>query len=267
MVVGGSDTGKTTFARYLFQQACETGMKVAFLDGDPGQSTLGPPTTITIALNDGSTHFPPPGRRWQRFVGSVSPKGHMLPLVVGVSRLVQAAVNAGAETVVYDTSGLVDPTQGGLALKLALVDLLQPAAVFTIQQEDELISFIEPLRRKKGIRLVELQPSDFVQPRDHSIRRQRRAAGFARYFKQAGYLSIYWQQMAVFPTPRFTHNRLLALEDKEGFTQGLGIVVESNRQERAVNLLTPMKSIQGVDALRLGDLKVDPVTFQHELLT
>ena len=48
MVVGGSDVGKTTFSRYLYSRLKRTTKAVAYLDGDPGQGRLGPPTTMTL---------------------------------------------------------------------------------------------------------------------------------------------------------------------------------------------------------------------------
>jgi len=49
MVIGGTDVGKSTFARYLYSHLAGRGSKVAFIDGDPGQSNLGPPGTMTAA--------------------------------------------------------------------------------------------------------------------------------------------------------------------------------------------------------------------------
>jgi len=64
MVIGASDTGKSTLARYLFQELCRAGLRVAYLDGDVGQSTLGLPTTMTVALSSrtGDEQFTPTGR-------------------------------------------------------------------------------------------------------------------------------------------------------------------------------------------------------------
>ena len=50
MVIGASDTGKSTLARHLFQELCRVGVRAAYLDGDVGQSTIGLPTTMTVAL-------------------------------------------------------------------------------------------------------------------------------------------------------------------------------------------------------------------------
>jgi hypothetical protein len=58
---------------------------------------LGVPTCAALALE------PPwkaPGAMW--FVGDVSPRGHLLQMVVGTARLAARARDAGAATVVSD---------------------------------------------------------------------------------------------------------------------------------------------------------------------
>ena len=46
------------------------------------------------------------------FVGSTSPKGHMLPMVIGAMKLVEQARAAGADLIVVDTTGFIHGTQG-----------------------------------------------------------------------------------------------------------------------------------------------------------
>ncbi|NLE76162.1 MAG: hypothetical protein GX605_05350 [Chloroflexi bacterium] len=89
MVLGASDSGKSTFAGYLFQRVQADGRDAAFLDADLGQSTVGLPTTVNLAAPQGPLRlvqegapFPPrPGG--SSFVGSVTPRGYLLPLLVG----------------------------------------------------------------------------------------------------------------------------------------------------------------------------------------
>ncbi|GAG69828.1 unnamed protein product, partial [marine sediment metagenome] len=49
-LLGQTDTGKTTFAKELIKRYLEKNKKVAFIDSDVGQSTIGPPTTIGLKL-------------------------------------------------------------------------------------------------------------------------------------------------------------------------------------------------------------------------
>jgi polynucleotide 5'-hydroxyl-kinase GRC3/NOL9 len=267
MVIGAPDTGKSTFARYLYRRLCRPSRRVAFLDGDPGQSTLGPPSTLTLAMDrSGDDTFPPAGQRWRRFVQAISPRGHMLPLLVSAARLVQTAQEAGVEVIIYDTTGLVDPAQGGVNLKLAKIELLQPSAVFAIQRGQELNELLAPLRRNRHTRLIEMQPSAVVQSRDVPTRQTHRASQFAHYFTTTRILTVDWNRLVVLPAPRFAYHQLVALEDAEGFTLGLGIVQAADMKTKQATLLTPLTSLAGVEALRLGDLSLDPKTFRDQPL-
>lgn len=269
MVIGAPDAGKSTFARYLYHRMSQEGKNPAYLDGDPGQSFLGPPTTLTLGmgLNEGSDqlsgYYSMFTRIWRSFIGSVTPRGHMLDMLVGAERLVRAANQQGVELVVYDTCGLVDPLQGGFNLKMGKIDLLHPTTVIALQKGTELEPLLVPLRRSRRTHLVELHPSPEVQERSAEFRKSFRASQFAKYFSKSVSLVVDWCRIAVMPWPRFSLNRLVALEDAGGFTLGLGIVVEISRPERWIRLLTPVTSLEGIDTLRLGDVRIDLHTYQE----
>jgi polynucleotide 5'-hydroxyl-kinase GRC3/NOL9 len=268
MIVGPPDVGKSTLSRYLFKKVGAQDARVAYLDGDPGQSTLGPPGTMTLAMAEtGDESFPPRGQMWRSFVGSVSPAGHMLPVVTCAARLIGAAQETGVHVIIYDTTGLVDPARGGIYLKLAKIDLLRPTVMFSMQRDQELESLLVALRRSRRIKVVELPFLPGVQSRDQSMRKAHRAAQFADYFSRGSHLRVNWTQFAVLPAPHFTLHRLVALEDVAGFTIGLGIVVENDRLHRQITVHTPVAGLSGVDVIRLGDLAVNPLTFEDRALS
>lgn len=265
MVLGRPDAGKSTFCRYLFERLAPLRPPAAYLDGDPGQSTLGPPGTMTLGLaGDQNPYFPPRGRVWRSFVGFTSPRGHMLQVLVSAARLAAAARQAGAGVVIYDTTGLVSAAGGGINLKLAKIDLLRPDLILALQYEQELEVLLEPLRRCRRAPVWDLPPSPSARLLGQAVRRAHRAERFARYF--AGYrrLAVDWEKMAVFPRPVFEPGRLVAMEDGEGFTLGLGIMVQIAAGK--VLLRTPLASLEGVSALRLGDLEVDLNSFADRWL-
>jgi polynucleotide 5'-hydroxyl-kinase GRC3/NOL9 len=262
LIVGAPDTGKSTFARYLYRRLCACHERVAFVDGDVGQATLGPPTTMTLALGEaGDDGFPPAGPRYRTFVGDVSPRGHMLPTVVGAHRLVRKARQEGATVVVFDTTGLVDPAQGGGELKRAKVGLLRPTVVVGIQRRSELEHLLVPLRRSRRTRVIDLPASRAARRREVPVRQGHRAARFRLYFEGAHPLQVAWRRLAVIPAPVFIPHRLVALEDSAGFTLALGIVTASDPARNTITLYTPLPSLTGVDAVHLGDLALDPRTF------
>lgn len=265
MVLGGPDLGKSTFALYLYARLLEVFPRAAYLDGDPGQSTLGPPATMTLVVTEaGDASIPPRDRVWRSFVGALSPRGHMLSILVSAARLAAVAFDEGAETLVYDTSGFVSPMGGGTHLKQAEIDLLHPTHVIAFQRAGEIEFLLNPLRRSRRVKIIDLSISPAARRRDTSMRRAHRAAQFARYFTRTALLEIAPSETAIFPAPIFDLHRLAALEDSSGFALGLGIV--SGTAGEKVQLLTPLNSLEGVDALRLGDLIVNPETYEDRFL-
>ena len=144
------------------------------------------------------------------------------------------------------------------------VPTLRPSIVIAIQRAVELESLLIPLRRCQKLQLVEFEPSMHVRRRDMVARQKYRAMKFSQYFANSEHLDIHWPQMAVFPTPNFSENRLVAFEDTRGFTQGLGIAVKYDHQRKRVTIQTPRKTLDGLEALRVSDLTLDPVTFRDK---
>jgi polynucleotide 5'-hydroxyl-kinase GRC3/NOL9 len=262
LVLGGTDTGKTTLVHYLRRKLVLAGRSVSVIDGDPGQGILGPPGTMNMVT--GSKNKTGERRGW--FVGSTSPRGHMLPLVVGAQRLVDSARQFGMETIIYDTTGLVDRNQGGIALKSAKIDLLRPTVIITIQGDSELEELLEPLRRLSRVQLIEMEPASAVIRRNQETRRENRARRYASYFSGAKEKSIFWPQKAVLPGLNFRPNCLLGFEGKDGFLEGLGIFLREDRGRQEIIVLTPLKSFETVETIRVGDVAINHKDYQDKLI-
>jgi polynucleotide 5'-hydroxyl-kinase GRC3/NOL9 len=132
LVIGATDRGKSTLVRWLTERLFERHHRVGWLDGDIGQSALGVPSTMSLALLDAAPEGLPRPRK-SFFVGAVSPRGHMLPLLVGAQRLRQQATAAGVTALVVDTTGLVAAEAGGGALRRK-IELLQPQTVIACRR-------------------------------------------------------------------------------------------------------------------------------------
>ena len=265
VILGSVDAGKTTFARYLFLELRRLGRQVAYLDGDVGQTTLGLPTTMTVALSDADRPptFPPVGPRAVFFVGAVSPRGHMLPVVVGAYKLQTWARRRGAEVIVMDTTGMIDPAVGGGALKQWKIELLQPTAIFALARGAELEHILWPLRRRKALRLYELPVARDVREKTREARIAHRAERFRRYFAGAGLLSVPLNRLPVVGLRGAARGRLLAFQDEDGFVLGLGVVERLDPVQRTLSVRTPLPNLEGVASLRMGDLKLDPASGQQ----
>ena len=261
MIIGQTDSGKTTFARYLFQELCRHCKRVAFLDCDVGQSTLGPPTTMTMALNaPGDSTFPPKGEKFSYFVGSTSPRGHMLPTVIGAYKLQRKALKLGAEAIVVDTTGFVDRAAGGGALKQWKIELLEPSVLVGIERGAELEHILWPWRWDRRVRVFELPICEHVTVRARVDRIAYRERRFRRYFERARTLTVPIGRVVAFELDRMAQNRLLALQDREGFALALGVAKAYDRHTRTLAVVTPLPSLEGVSSIRFGALKLDPTT-------
>ncbi len=254
MIIGASDTAKSTLARYLYQELCRQGCRVAYLDADMGQSTLGLPTTLNMALSSepGDDRFPPQGLQTPFFTGSLTPRGHMLPAIIGAYRLQQKALDAGARTILVDTTGLVDSAQGGKALKQWKIELLAPGTVIGLQRGDELEPILWPLRRDGRVRCIELEVSPHAVPRSRETRIAHRTARLARYMEAAQVQRISLRHTPVYDMEQAAVGAVMAFQDMEGFALGLGVVVEIDRRHGAVHARTPLPGQEGVASLRFG---------------
>ncbi|HEX6202997.1 MAG TPA: Clp1/GlmU family protein, partial [Thermoanaerobaculia bacterium] len=103
LLVGPAGSGKSTLARWLVGQLARTLDRVALVDCDPGQTSVGVPGCVGLALTG---PWEAPAAAW--FVGATTPARHMLPLVVGAARLADLARARGAQAVVLDAPGMVD---------------------------------------------------------------------------------------------------------------------------------------------------------------
>jgi polynucleotide 5'-hydroxyl-kinase GRC3/NOL9 len=266
VVIGDSNTGKSTLARYLFQRLAQGGRRVAYLDLDVGQSTLGLPTTLNLGLaaHVGEGAFPPQGQGAAFFVGATSPRGHMLPALVGAHLLQEKGHQWGAEVIVVDTTGLVDRAQGGRALKEWKIELLAPSLVIGLQRGQELEPILWPLRRDARVRVLELPVSPLVRERSREARIFRRQERLAAYFARGRSQVVSLKKMAVYDLERLGRGALLAFQDGEGLVLELGVVQETDRPTGRVTVHSPLQDQEEVASVRFGSLRWD-LQAQREL--
>lgn len=186
VVIGDVDTGKTTFALELANAGVRAGIPTAIVDADTGQSEIGPPTVVGMAtLEEPVESLRDVHARRMYFVGSTSPAGHLLPVVVGVKRMVDDALARGAKLVVVDTTGLVKGILGR-RLKFYKIDLLAPKHVVGIRKTRELDPILSVLAKIDRFRLHRLKSSPDVRNKTKEFRAARRRSQFYEYFRDAG---------------------------------------------------------------------------------
>ena len=260
-LLGGIDAGKTTFGLELVRRALEQGITSAIVDADIVQSTVGPPTTVGYKLLA-------PGQELSRgsllqadglaFVGSLVPKGHLLPLVTGTAKLVQRARGAGAALIVVDTTSLVSGIYGQ-TLNYFKMDLIAPDHVVAFERGGELEPVVGIARRFTAAEVIEVDVSEAAVPRSVEDRVAFREQQFAAYFAQG---SSRWRvRPTVFmptPPPEFDlallDGLVVGMEDGRGACVGIG-VLEHDTSEEILRMVSPVS--EGVRGLRLGSHRIE----------
>ena len=258
VVLGGLDSGKTSFCRMCAAVAVRLGRTVAYVDSDVGQSTVGPPATIGLKFISSTEDLEPdPLGRADAiyFVGSTSPKGHMLPMVIGAMKLVEQARAAGADLILVDTTGFIHGTQGQV-LKLAKVEALRPEAVTGFQRGGELEPILGGIRRTLPPEVDALPVDPAVQVTSVEERAIQRQEGLRRFFEPP--LNHWKVKTSVFVPavppeldPASLDRVLVGLEDGKGSCIGLGIL-----EHREDGLRMMSTEGEGAKALRLGSVRV-----------
>ena len=247
LLIGGTDSGKTSLATYLVQQWSARGRTIALMDCDVGQGVLGLPATMTLRVLTGSTYTD-----HCFFVGAISPRGHMLRILVGVHTLYRKALALGAETVIVDSTGLVDPGQGGLALKQAKIDLLMPCRVIALARGAELNPILGSWRNHPLVQITTLRVSPHARTRSRAERVAWRRERWEAYFRQAVPLTFPLQSIATINWLLPTAQRICAFLDAEGLCRGIGRVTYVARGSTTITTETPLRSLEGVVAIRFG---------------
>jgi polynucleotide 5'-hydroxyl-kinase GRC3/NOL9 len=189
VLLGASDSGKTTLARWLVRTLTAAARRVALVDGDIGQSTVGPPATAGLAFAAPAQNESVLGPVALSFVGAVSPAGQMLPLAAGLKRLAERASAMGAEVLLVDTTGFVlGPS--ARRLKFHKIDLLAPQHLIALQRDDELEPILRLFEGRKGMAITRLPVSPHAIPRSFQARRSYRAQRFVEYFRESSLVEI-----------------------------------------------------------------------------
>jgi polynucleotide 5'-hydroxyl-kinase GRC3/NOL9 len=256
MLVGATDTGKSTLARWLIEKARGRGRTAAWLDADLGQSSLGIPGTLNLVTLAGES--PAAVDRAAFFVGSTSPRGHMLQILTGSCRLRDLARSGGADPVFIDTSGLVAEEFGGGALKEWEVELLQPTSIIALQRGRELEHLLAPWRHDPRLRLHILPVAAGARRRSPEARAERRQNLFCRFFDGAGTLRVYKRQKPIYGLKNAEPGCLAGLIDREGFLLAAAVVRQIFPD--GLELVSPSSSPEQVAVVRVGKLRIDPET-------
>jgi len=217
MVVGGIDSGKTSFCTFLANEALSKKCRIGIVDADLGQSDVGPPSTI------GFNYITEPVKDLFEikaedayFVGLTSPSGAINKVVEGLTELKSRMLDTNLDFLIINTDGWVEG-EDAAQYKVRLTEKVSPSIVVGIRQGDELIPILTALRETK---ILVIDSPQSVQRRNREKRKILRELSYKKYLKQAKVQSfaLNWAKV-------------------EGSLLGAGSPLAPQRMERIRNLL------------------------------
>ena len=247
LVLGASDTGKSTFCRYLVDRGCSASLEVALVDADIGQSQIGPPTTVGMKLHispeETDTSHSEDTADALYFVGAISPHRNLLPTLTGTRLMVDAAIDVNAEFIVIDTTGYVHNDAAAM-LKQQKIDLIRPNHIVCIGRSKDLERIVGCYRSLNWLTIHYLLPHKLVRTKSSEVRKKNRIVKFKEYFVDSEVQKIPFEQIKGSRTP-FFDGRIANQKELE-FLSGLSEndVVYAEWGQRTVSLITRRKLSQ-----------------------
>lgn len=258
LILGASDTGKTTLAAALTKRLTES-KPVGIIDADIGQSHIGPPTTVGWALlDDPQADFSQLPAGGISFVGNVTPVGHLLQLTVAI---VQCVLQLSKLTglVIIDTPGLVYG-QAAVALWWTIQQMLKPNPILAVQQSDELSDILTGLKfLDSAIEPIKSPPQ--IQTKSPQQRQSYRQKQFDEYFQDSCLYNICISNVSIQSTRRLSSesliNRLVGLRNAQGVDLAIAIINDFQESQENIVIRAPKLDIRQVRCLVIGDITIE----------
>ncbi|MCZ2809246.1 MAG: Clp1/GlmU family protein [Candidatus Bathyarchaeota archaeon] len=191
MVIGGMDSGKTSFCTFLANEAVMKKWRTSVIDADLGQSDVGPPSTVGFNFVTGPVKdlFDIDAQD-AVFVGSTSPSGAINKVIEGLTQLKDRVMEAGVDFLVINTDGWVEGEEAA-AYKVRLAEKVGPSAVVGMQRGNELTAILNALH---GVKVLVIDSPQLIQPRSREKRKLLRELSYKKYLKRAKMhsLSLNW---------------------------------------------------------------------------
>jgi polynucleotide 5'-hydroxyl-kinase GRC3/NOL9 len=245
LVLGKIDSGKSSYVTYLVNKLVNGKSKVAVLDGDLGQSDIGPSGTVGYALISkpvADLH----NLRLKNafFVGVTSPIMEIAKTIEGLAAVKAEILQGPADFLVVNTDGWVT---GDVAVtyKTQLIKELKPDVIVGVQVEDELRSLVAYL---DDTSVVLVESSSSLSPRSAEKRKMLREMTYARYMRNAKLRNYPLSQLTIEPRKALPNYQeperglLVGLYGSGNKFLGIGVLREINQIRKALKVQTAVSA-------------------------
>jgi polynucleotide 5'-hydroxyl-kinase GRC3/NOL9 len=244
MVLGTVDCGKSSLCTYLLNKLIDGKCKVAVLDGDLGQSDIGPSATVGYAL--ASKRMPELYDLKLKnafFVGESSPITVVPKIIEGLTAMKAEILSQQVDFVLVNTDGWVSG-EDAVSYKTAIVNALKPDVIVGVQVHDEL----EPLIARLETPVLVVEPSFALKQRPPEKRTLLREMTYARYLKHSKLQCYPKSQVTIEPRNAIPKNQepqkgiLVGLCGRTNRFLGIGVLREVNQLRKALKVQTAVSA-------------------------
>jgi polynucleotide 5'-hydroxyl-kinase GRC3/NOL9 len=241
LLLGKIDSGKTSYCTYLVNKLIDEKCRVAVLDGDLGQSDIGPSSTVGYGITSKRvTDLYDLKLENAFFVGVTSPIMEIGRIIEGLAAMKAEILQKSVDFVVVNTDGWVT---GDIAIqyKTALVKALAPDVVVGVQVENELKPLIASI---DGTPVILVEASFYLSQRREEKRKRLREMTYARYLKDAKNQCYPLSQVIIEPSGALPMHQepekglLVGLYSSGRKFLGVGVLREINHIRRALKVQT-----------------------------
>jgi polynucleotide 5'-hydroxyl-kinase GRC3/NOL9 len=244
VVVGQSDSGKSSLCTYLVNKLLDGKNKGAVLDGDIGQSDIGPSSTVGYGIASRPITKLTNLRLINAFfVGNTSPIKAIAKVLEGLTALKSELQARQPDFVVVNTDGWIGG-ELGTQYKTALINQLKPDVVVGIKVADELA----PLVANIEIPFVFVEPSASLSERSFERRKRLREMTYIRYLRHSKLQCYPISQLKVEPKSAIPLSQtpdkgiLVGLYGQDNKFLGIGVLRYVNRVRKVLKVQTPVTS-------------------------
>ncbi|MBM4401106.1 MAG: hypothetical protein FJ045_04060, partial [Crenarchaeota archaeon] len=257
MVMGKADSGKTSFCTYLINKLVSAKQEVAIIDGDLGQSDIGPPCTVAYAfIAKPLTELYELKAENAFFVGVTSPSEALSKTIEDLALLKAEILERTVDFVVVNTDGWVEGEEA-VKYKTQLAEKLEPHVVLCIQQKNEL----EPLLAALKFRKIVIDSSSAAKQRSREKRKNLREMSYAKYLTDAKVKSLPLNQLALEERTALPIKQgewsglLLGLYDGQRKFLGIGILREFDSVRKTLKVFTSVSAKPA--SIAFGKVRLD----------
>lgn len=258
LVLGATDTGKSTFIRFLAGEILRSGRTVALLNTDVGQADVGPPTAIAAAIPQS------PFETYEElkaeslyFAGTTSPAGNRINCLVAIQRVHEFVKNRHLDCIIVNTTGWIYGPEAR-DYKHAKIVMLNPDLIIAFQNERELSSIIRPYKATSRPYLYCLPVPAEVKGRSLEERHRLRQEKYGRYFQGSSLHLINWRNVALLGICEedLRHSeflgRIVGLFDRTSECRGIGILRAVEPEETRLQIQAHPEALGELTQIHVG---------------